>query len=69
MLVGFEGVYRDATVFVNGAYAGQRPFGCSRFHLNADRFLRFGQDNGIRVEARSHRDSRWYTGAGVYRDS
>ncbi|MFI0350175.1 glycoside hydrolase family 2 TIM barrel-domain containing protein [Actinomadura sp. 9N407] len=65
----FEGVYRDATVHLNGDYAGQRPYGYSHFHIDADRFLRFGQDNEIRVEARAHRDSRWYTGAGIYRDT
>ena len=27
------------------------------------------QDNEIRVEARAHQDSRWYTGAGIYRDT
>ena len=32
-----------------------------------DRFLRFGAGNEIRVEARAHKDSRWYTGAGIYR--
>ena len=69
ILFEFEGVYRDAVVFVNGDYAGQRPFGYSHFHIDADRFLRFGEDNEIRVEARSHRDSRWYTGAGIYRDT
>ncbi|MGW0246223.1 glycoside hydrolase family 2 TIM barrel-domain containing protein [Nocardia goodfellowii] len=65
----FEGVYRDATVYINGNYAGQRPYGYSHFHIDADRFLNIGQDNEIRVEARSHRDSRWYTGAGIYRDT
>ncbi|WP_106401071.1 glycoside hydrolase family 2 TIM barrel-domain containing protein [Actinocorallia populi] len=65
----FEGVYRDATVHINGDYAGQRPYGYSHFHIDADRFLRFGQDNEICVEARAHRDSRWYTGAGIYRDT
>ncbi|MGW1715537.1 glycoside hydrolase family 2 TIM barrel-domain containing protein [Streptomyces sp. NPDC002156] len=69
ILVEFEGVYRDATVFINGDYAGQRPFGYSHFRIDADRFLRFGEDNEIRVEARAHRDSRWYTGAGIYRDT
>ncbi|MGW3651621.1 glycoside hydrolase family 2 TIM barrel-domain containing protein [Streptomyces sp. NPDC000878] len=71
ILVEFEGVYRDAVVFVNGDYAGQRPFGYSRFRIDADRFLRYGDDsaNEIRVEARAHRDSRWYTGAGIYRDT
>ncbi|MFD4606218.1 glycoside hydrolase family 2 TIM barrel-domain containing protein [Streptomyces sp. NPDC058464] len=69
IILEFEGVYRDATVHINGDYAGQRPFGYSQFHIDADRFLRFGQDNEIKVEARSHRDSRWYTGAGIYRDT
>ncbi|WP_454320799.1 glycoside hydrolase family 2 protein [Streptomyces phaeoluteigriseus] len=69
ILIEFEGVYRDATVHINGHYAGQRPYGYSHFHIDADRFLRFGQDNEIHVEARSHRDSRWYTGAGIYRDT
>ncbi|UGQ11367.1 DUF4982 domain-containing protein [Yinghuangia sp. ASG 101] len=65
----FEGVYRDATVYVNGDYAGQRPYGYSGFLVDADRFLRFGRENEIRVEARTHQDSRWYTGAGIYRDT
>ena len=68
-LVEFEGVYRDAMVYVNGDYAGQRPYGYSLFRVDAGRFLRFGADNEIRVEARAHRDSRWYTGAGIYRDT
>ncbi|WP_327697996.1 glycoside hydrolase family 2 TIM barrel-domain containing protein [Streptomyces sp. NBC_00459] len=69
ILVEFEGVHRDAVVFINGDYAGQRPYGYSQFLIDADRFLRFGEDNEIRVEARAHRDSRWYTGAGIYRDT
>ncbi|MGW1760118.1 glycoside hydrolase family 2 TIM barrel-domain containing protein [Streptomyces mirabilis] len=69
IILEFEGVHRDATVHINGAYAGQRPYGYSQFLIDADRFLRFGEDNDIRVEARAHRDSRWYTGAGIYRDT
>ncbi|MEU7855025.1 glycoside hydrolase family 2 TIM barrel-domain containing protein [Nonomuraea sp. NPDC049141] len=69
IVIEFEGVYRDAVVHVNGDYAGQRPYGYSTFFIDADRFLRFGQDNEIRVEARGHEDSRWYTGAGIYRDT
>ncbi|MFJ9626224.1 glycoside hydrolase family 2 TIM barrel-domain containing protein [Streptomyces sp. NPDC101175] len=63
----FEGVHRDATVHINGAYVGQRPYGYSQFTVDADPYLRYGQDNEIRVEARAHQDSRWYTGAGIYR--
>ncbi|GAB2971790.1 glycoside hydrolase family 2 TIM barrel-domain containing protein [Frigoribacterium salinisoli] len=67
--VEFEGVYRDAMVFVNGAFATQRPNGYSAFTVELDPFLRYGQANTIRVDARSHDDSRWYTGAGIYRDT
>ncbi|MEV6350602.1 glycoside hydrolase family 2 TIM barrel-domain containing protein [Actinoplanes sp. NPDC051851] len=69
ILIEFEGVYRDAVVYVNGVYAGQRPYGYSPFRVDATALLRYGADNEIRVEARSHQDSRWYTGAGIYRDT
>lgn len=64
----FDGVYRDAAVFVNGNLAGQRAFGYSRFVVRIDPFLVFGAENEIRVECRTHLDSRWYAGAGIYRD-
>ncbi len=64
----FDGVYRDANVYVNGALAGQDAFGYSRFLVRVDPFVNFGADNEIRVDARTHLDSRWYTGAGIYRD-
>ncbi|MCQ6272263.1 DUF4982 domain-containing protein [Pseudarthrobacter sp. R1] len=64
----FDGVYRDAMVYVNGALAGQHAFGYSRFTVRIDPYLRFGSTNEIRVACRAHQDSRWYTGAGIYRD-
>lgn len=68
LLLEFDGVYRDAAVFVNGNLAGQRAFGYSRFFVQIDPYLNFGADNEIRVECRTHLDSRWYAGAGIYRD-
>lgn len=67
--VEFEGVYRDAMIFVNGVFAGQRPNGYSGFVIALDPYLRYGAPNTIRVDARAHDDSRWYTGAGIYRDT
>lgn len=66
--VEFEGVYRDAMVYVNNEFAGQWRYGYSVFRVSLDAHLRYGQTNVIRVEARAHRDSRWYTGLGIYRD-
>jgi beta-galactosidase len=68
VVLEFEGVYRDAMVYINGALAGQRPNGYTTFTVDADQFLRPGEQNEILVEARAHEDSRWYTGAGIYRD-
>lgn len=65
--IEFEGVYRDALVYLNGDFAAHEPNGYSAFAVRADPFLRFGEVNTITVEARVHRDSRWYTGAGIYR--
>ena len=57
-----QGVYRDAVVRVNGAFAAQRPNGYSVFSVPLDPFLRYGAENSVVVEARAHQDSRWYSG-------
>jgi beta-galactosidase len=69
IMVEFEGVYRNAAVFVNGMLAGQRPYGYSNFSVRLDPLVRYGDDNTIRVEATAHDDSRWYSGAGIYRNT
>ncbi|SBS72189.1 glycoside hydrolase family 2 TIM barrel-domain containing protein [uncultured Microbacterium sp.] len=65
----FQGVYRDAMVYVNGAFAAQRPSGYATFTVPLDAYLRYGESNTVRVEAREHLDSRWYSGAGIHRDT
>jgi beta-galactosidase len=47
----FEGVYRDAVVFLNGEFAAQRPNGYAGFAVKADPYLRYGQPNTITVSA------------------
>ncbi|MGK9147153.1 DUF4982 domain-containing protein [Plantibacter flavus] len=66
--VEFEGVYRDAMIYVNGEFAGQWRYGYSVFRISLDAHLRYGQENTVSVEARAHWDSRWYSGLGIYRD-
>jgi len=67
LVLHFEGVYRDAVVYVNGTVAARRPYGYSQFHVPIDHLVRVG-DNELLVEARAHDDSRWYSGAGIYRN-
>lgn len=63
----FEAVYRDAMVYVNGAAAGQWANGYSGFLVELDPFLEYGKANTVRVEAQAFKDSRWYSGAGIFR--
>lgn len=63
----FEGVYKNARVFINGKEAGGAAYGYIPFFVNADGYLVDGE-NTIRVAcAVKHPDSRWYSGAGIYR--
>ncbi len=68
ILVEFEGAYMNAMVYINGDFAGNRPYGYANFTVKADPFLRYGEDNEIRVIVKSGDDSRWYTGCGLYRN-
>jgi len=63
----FEGVYRDAMVYVNDDFAASEPNGYSEFIVDLDPFLRYGEENTIKVDCRAGEDSRWYSGAGIYR--
>lgn len=63
----FEGVYMDSTVFVNGEAAYVWKYGYTSFEADITEYLRQGE-NTIHV-AVVHRspNSRWYSGAGIYR--
>ena len=64
----FEGVYMNARVFVNGDFAGQCANGYAEFSVTLNDFLRYDAENEIHVEAHTDEDSRWYSGAGIYRN-
>ena len=69
VLFEFEAVYQCAEVYINGEKAAFRPYGYTNFYVDAARFLRFGEDNEIKVVARNSEqpNSRWYSGTGIYR--
>ena len=68
VVLEFEGVYRDAVVSVNGTIAAHRPYGYSNFFVPIDHLLRHDAENVLRVEVKAGDDSRWYSGAGIYRN-
>lgn len=65
----FEGVYMNSEVFINGVSLGTYPYGYSSFSYNLSPHLAFGQENviAVRVDNSQHKNSRWYSGSGIYR--
>jgi beta-galactosidase len=66
--VEFDGVFRDAMVFVNGCYLGRNDSGYAPFGYDITNFLAVGAKNCIAVRVDASYGSGWfYEGAGVYR--
>ena len=67
--VEFDGVYRDATVYLNGHKLGTHPYGYTSFALDLTHDLNFSGSNvlAVRVDNSAQPNSRWYSGSGIYR--
>ena len=67
--VEFDGVYRDATVYLNGQKLGTHPYGYTSFTFDLTRGLNFAGANvlAVRVDNSEQPNSRWYSGSGIYR--
>ncbi|WP_309121225.1 glycoside hydrolase family 2 TIM barrel-domain containing protein [Paenibacillus sp.] len=68
LLLYFEGVYMDSSVYVNGRLAGEWKYGYSSFeHDISDAVVEGANDILVKVVHQSP-NSRWYSGAGIYRN-
>jgi beta-galactosidase len=69
LFLRFDGVYMDSTLFVNDRQVGEWKYGYTAFEYDITDFLRSEGNNTIllKVDYKSP-NSRWYTGAGIYRD-
>ena len=63
----FEGVYMDCTVFVNGMQAGEWKYGYTTFEVEITDVVREGKNEVLVKVVHQCPNSRWYTGAGIYR--
>ncbi len=71
VMLEFDGVYMNSTVFVNEHEMGTRPYGYSSFCYDITSFLNApGEDNvvAVRVDNSMQPNSRWYSGSGIYRN-
>jgi len=67
--IEFDGVYRNATVFLNGHKLGDHPYGYTAFTFDLTPQLDFSTKNllAVRVDNSAQPNSRWYSGSGIYR--
>jgi len=64
----FDGVYMDSTIYVNGKQAGEWKYGYTTFEVDISPYLQQGE-NQLWVQVRHQApNSRWYSGAGIYRN-
>ncbi|WP_176842144.1 glycoside hydrolase family 2 TIM barrel-domain containing protein [Chitinophaga filiformis] len=67
--IRFDGVYMDSDVWINGHHLGNHPYGYTPFTYDLTPYLSApGQKNILAVRVKNEGlNSRWYTGAGIYR--
>jgi beta-galactosidase len=64
----FDGVYMNSDVWINGHHLGNHPYGYTPFYYDLTPFLNQNAQNVIAVRVRNEgRNSRWYSGSGIYR--
>ncbi len=64
-----DGAMSNSTVWINGQKAGGRPYGYTSFAVDLTPYIRFGSENVVAVRLAPEDDSsRWYPGAGIYRN-
>jgi beta-galactosidase len=65
----FDGVYMNATVYLNGHKLATHPYGYTSFQVDLTSDLKFAARNlmAVRVDNSEQPNSRWYSGSGIYR--
>lgn len=63
----FNGVYHNATVYLNGEKVFFHQYGYTPFEVDLTEKLLYGKENVVTVQVDHQDQSRWYTGSGIYR--
>jgi beta-galactosidase len=67
-LLNFEGVYMNSTIYLNGREAFCWKYGYSSFTFDAAPYLKEGENEIVVRVVHQSPNSRWYSGAGLYRN-
>lgn len=70
IILDFQGIMLVGDVYLNGQRIGGTAYGYLGFDIDLSKLLKWGEANEITVKAdtRNPNNSRWFTGAGLYRD-
>ena len=70
IVLDFQGIMLVGDVYLNGKRIGGTDYGYLGFDIDLSKLLKWGEANEIIVKAdtRNPNNSRWFTGAGLYRD-
>lgn len=68
MLLCFDGVYMDSSLYVNGQFVGEWKYGYSSFEHDITDAVVEGENEILLKVAYQSPNSRWYSGAGIYRN-
>jgi len=68
LLLAFDGVYMDSSVYVNGKLIGEWKYGYSAFEHDLTEAIADGDNEVLVKVVHQSPNSRWYSGAGIYRN-
>lgn len=68
VILCFDGVYMDSSVYVNGQFVGEWKYGYSAFEHEITNALVDGVNEILVQVVHQSPNSRWYSGAGIYRN-
>lgn len=66
--IRFEGVYMNCGIYVNNQKAGEWKYGYSTFEFDISNFVKNGKNLIEVIVVHQNPNSRWYSGAGIFRD-
>lgn len=68
VLLCFDGVYMDSSLYVNNKFVGEWKYGYSSFEHDITNVLLAGENEILVKVVHQSPNSRWYSGAGIYRN-
>lgn len=68
MILHFEGVYQNCTVYLNGKQVGTHKYGYTAFDVDISDTVQAGENHiCVDVDNSLEPNCRWYSGSGIYR--